>query len=134
MSDTRRIVYIVAEGEYSDYGIVSIWENKEDAEKVVAARGGHKVIGEMISNAHIEEWPLNEQKDLALRAYQVWLFSSGDVEVKDQGFGTGQREYGQAEGGIGAYVVEVTGPNPEHARKVGLNLITQKKAQDAGIT
>ena len=131
--DNRRIVYVVTEGSYSDYGIVSIWANKEDAEKVVAARGSYPCMGERVNKACIEEWPLNQQADVRLRRFMISLYSDGSIEVNGGELGEGvcQEEvcvYAQC------CNVLVAATSLDKAKKIGLDLITQKKAQDAGIT
>lgn len=46
-----KIMYIVSDGEYSDYGIQSVWDTKEGARAEVDKNGGY-----------IEEWILNETR------------------------------------------------------------------------
>lgn len=125
-NDTRRIVYVITEGSYSDYGIVSMWMNKEDAEKVCAARKDECAM--------VEEWPLNESVDITLRMYEVWQYADRDLNVIEHGVGTEHVQGSVSSYPNGCYQVCVAATTITRARKIASDLITQKKARDAGIS
>lgn len=72
MSDNR-IVYVVTEGEYSDYTICGVYDSRDKAAAMVAAGHGEKV----------KEYVLNQGYDLMERGVQLWCvmfrYDSADI-------------------------------------------------------
>jgi len=79
----KKIIYIVTEGEYSDYGIVAIFSTKEKAQNFISITAAP----DDLSDYEIEEWPLDEHEALIekfkkkeLSIYMVSMYRNGDVE------------------------------------------------------
>lgn len=82
----KKIIYIVTEGDYSDYRICGVFSTKPKAQDFI------DVTPDRFSNYEIEEWPLDEYEILIekfkkkeLSIYVVSMFRNGDVEeVKEE--------------------------------------------------
>lgn len=70
--------YAVTDGDYSDYHIIAITDNKERAENI------KKLYSGKYSEPMIEEFFDGESKDEAL--YDVWYKTDGSYELFLQGF------------------------------------------------
>ena len=83
-----KTIYVVTSGEYSDYGIDSIFDTKELAEKYIASfnKGGWNEMD-------IEEWCLNpneEELKEGKKAYRIRMDKEGnatEIEWADSAFG-----------------------------------------------
>lgn len=127
--------YAVTAGDYSDYHIVAITDEKEKAERI-------KYLYERCSGcyngcyeeANIEEYCDTMQDGLA--RYSVCIYSSGSLWVKIN-FDTlmeSQRDINMVKkNSCGSYFVDVKAKDKDHAIKIASDLIAQYKAQENGI-
>nr|WP_296955237.1 hypothetical protein [uncultured Mediterraneibacter sp.] len=70
-------VYIVTEGEYSDYHIVGVFATREAAEKYCAVHGNYSVYGDPIN---IEEYELQDGSNIQCdKVYRYIKFELQDV-------------------------------------------------------
>lgn len=79
MSDEQtRFVYVVTSGEYSDYHIDGVFDNRPDAEYYA-----EHFAGEYYSKARVEEYELNPASRIiaeGMRGYKVVMYRNGDTE------------------------------------------------------
>lgn len=125
-------VWIVTEGEYSDYHIERVFLNKDHAEAYAEVRrtGGHHYSDDSVK---VEEWVVNADRNLTALWYvneyrgeldaetvdESWDVPS-DVTSVDDFFSTNLRTY-------------VYAPSREHAIKVAAERFAQHRAMEAGI-
>lgn len=123
--------YAVTAGDYSDYHIVAITDDKEKAEhiKYLYDRG----------NSYCETANIEEYRDVmqdGLARYSVCIYSSGSLWVKIN-FDTlmeSQRDINMVKkNSCGSYFVDVKAKDKDHAIKIASDLIAQYKAQENGI-
>jgi hypothetical protein len=72
-----KIIYVVTEGEYSDYGIEALFSERETAEKYAKRRNGN----DKYSTARVEEYPLDaarEARSDGLAQYAVVMGKDGN--------------------------------------------------------
>lgn len=78
---TSNSVWVVEQGEYSDYHVVGVYSSKENAEYVVSALNGDKE--DKYYEATVAEWSLdpavNEMRQ-GLHPYIVWMQKDGTTE------------------------------------------------------
>lgn len=120
-------VFVVTDGEYSDYHIRSIWTRREDAERE-ASRWGY-----------VEEWVLNDRTERYVVRWKASLASDGRVVVDDKPVMMQEVEPSRAwrtsatsiyRGGINAVGY---GKSPEHARKNLSDAVAKFEAEQAEI-
>ena len=71
-------VYVVTQGDYSDYGIVAIYSSRKAAETHIEK--GNEHLGESYHDTlEIEEWTLNEFDPYGKQWYRVVLKKNGDT-------------------------------------------------------
>lgn len=135
-------VYIVTEGEYSDYHIEAVFSTRENAEKFIAARDTAYYLGDY----EIEELDLDETQveteDKIVYVYAVfhygrhnnicvenrfWIFKSKLGEFK--------RKWEKDKTWHGGWeqIVVLDEPNEEKARKIYADRIAKKKAEEGGL-
>ena len=74
----KRNVYVVTQGDYSEYGIVAIHSSRKAAETHIAK--GNEHLGESYRDTlEIEEWTLNEFDPYGKQWYRVVLKRNGDT-------------------------------------------------------
>ena len=82
-------VYIVTQGQYSEYGIVAIYTTKKAAETHVKRGNEWQGVCEFswtVSDYDMEEWELNTHDPHGNQIYHVSLYKNGDVaEVQARG-------------------------------------------------
>ncbi len=120
-------VYIVTSGEYSSYGISSVWSTREAAEE--AARG----------YGTVEEWLLDTDIDRGVVQWHAWVVpATGEIRVGDRAETTNNPSPTEvtAPGYRYSYGERTTvwtghgyGPSPEHARKSLSDAIAKAKAE-----
>lgn len=81
----KKTIYAVASGEYSDYGIVALFDERPDAEALVAEMN----LTRPIDPAFIQEFPLYAAGDRSLRRRHYFV---GHVFVTAEGAIDGEPE------------------------------------------
>ena len=102
-------VYAVSEGAYSDYRIVAVFDNKEEAEKF---RVNHLGGG---NYAYVEDWPLNTKMEDAF-CWQVRVNKEGTVTYSSRELRSGDERPGKYRGRDGLEF-QGYGKTEEHGRR-----------------
>lgn len=76
---SNKTIYIVTEGEYSDYRICAVFDNKELAQKYIKATTSNSRWSD---EKEIEEWPLNELKK-GYKFFAVNMGKNGNSTVEE---------------------------------------------------
>jgi hypothetical protein len=124
-------VFIVTSGEYSDYGIESVWTTREAAEQHAGTWGS------------VEEWLLNTTAERSELFWRAWIDPiTGEVRVSDKPTEyaeipraearKNQRSWGFVPPPIG-WLAWGYGTTPEHARKSLSDALAKAKAAEAGL-
>lgn len=69
----EQIIWVVTEGEYSDYAIVGTFSTKENAEACIAVLGDCTRVEEWILDAYIPDFRQG------LRPWMIWILRDGTV-------------------------------------------------------
>ncbi|MEV7827485.1 hypothetical protein [Microbacterium enclense] len=125
-------VFIVTSGEYSSYGISSVWSTREAAEKAAAGWG------------EVEEWLLNTTHDREIVEWRAWIDQRDEsIRVSDRPVHTnsighthvGRTRplppiYGGSSPRTAKWAGEGYGPTPEHARKALSDALAKAMAEE----
>ena len=127
-----KTVFIVTQGSYSDYSIVSVWDTLEEAQKHAPATTPYGDASD------IEEWVLNGQEERTVTQWRAHLDPhTEDIVVDEKATETAHpyhtevrphpamadlRWYGSG-----------YGPTPEHARKSLADALAQAKSEREGL-
>ena len=123
-------VYVVTEGDYSDYHIVGVCTSKESAERIreLASRDFHE--------AQIEEYEADKFNiEPTYNYYEVSVYKNGSAVVNISKFIFDPhevRDYRNAKCTC-AFSVDVFAQDEEHAKKIAFDLIAEYKAKKEGI-
>jgi len=126
-------VYVLTEGEYSDYHIVGVYSTKEDAE--AAKRwilGVKNVSSYFASGVVVEEYELDPHADAirqGLTAYRVRMAWNGDTEAV---YRADDDAYGRTicmGGGINALAQGVSGVVFARDEQHAVKIVNEKRAQ-----
>ncbi len=125
-----KIFYAVTDGDYSDYHIIAITDNKERAENIKKLYGGNH------SEPMIEEFFDGEAKDEIL--YSVRYRTDGSYGVSPRDFDMGNfADINVIHERIGSdwwkYYVDVMAKDENHAIKIAQDLWAEYKAKKEGI-
>lgn len=125
-----KIFYAVTDGDYSDYHIVAITDNKERAENIKKLYGGN------YSEPMIEEFFDGEAKDEIL--YSVRYKTDGSYKVSPRDFDMCNfADINVVHECIGGdwwkYYVDVMAKDENHAIKIAQDLWAEYKAKKEGI-
>lgn len=137
-------VYLVTSGEYSDYGVESVWTTREAAEASLHGRDEY-------DHARVEEYLLNTTQERSIIEWRAWIDprnggirvaeratetnAPGSTEVRRRTARSYTRPWGsrekQSEWEGNGY-----GPTPERARKSLSDALAKAKAerQEGGDT
>lgn len=128
-TDDKR-VYIVTEGSYSDYRIVSVWTTHEEAEKHLPKNQWGEAVG-------IEEWLLNENEQREVVEYSAFMAPdldepsvSGPNPTNNPGIGSAEKRGSRYGDGWHAWGY---GPTPEHAIKSASDALAKARAEENGL-
>jgi hypothetical protein len=135
-----KTVYIVTQGDYSDYHIVGVFDeaHKQDAEALVERANGKGQYDQW----RIEPFPLNDLAMVArknLTAYRMVFTTGGELEgMFDYPIETSGNHYEpEAEWMQRAYdgkwITRVFARDEAHARKIAKDKWAQWKAEQEGI-
>ena len=124
--------YAVTDGDYSDYHIIAITDNKERAENIKKLYSGE------YSEPMIEEFFDSESKDEAF--YDVWYEANGSYSVRLQEFDKNYKffniniiEENAIRDDWWRYRVLVMAKGKNHAIKIAQDLWAEYKAKKEGI-
>lgn len=123
--------YAVTEGEYSDYRIITITEDKEKAERIAAAYDGDVEEYEDCIINPIGLWKIYHYEK---NGDWVVFHSDRDVEdIKDVEWKPDYFESTLFNDGM-AWTIYVTAENRELAKKIAYDKYAQWKAERKGLT
>ena len=128
----RPIVYVVTEGEYSDYHIVAVFSDRESAQALVDVKDPNDY-----DKRQIEEYWLNGGPVAQLTEYRVWVDKNGvetgrnettkpdtkPDEVTEQSWNMGRYQ-----GGAGAMSTR----GYDVALKIARDKLAEQKARETG--
>jgi len=131
-------IYVVTKGSYSDYHIVGVFDNKTLADRVALAYEGR------YDRTEVEEWAVNEitlsQYPSDFLPYSVAVYDNGKVYVERTDAGRPNEdddptywEYDPDNDMGGYWSLSVWARDGDHAEKIALDKVAQKKAEDAGV-
>lgn len=120
------IIYVVTDGEYSDYRIKAVFTEKERAEKYIKLYGG--VIEEYEANKELIHEDLY---DRGFRPFQIWYdVKEETMKIEERTFGLTHFDpnlIGPVLQGMGLWI-HCYAKDKEHAAKIANERIMQKKA------
>ena len=119
-------VYVVTQGEYSDYGIVGVAIDKKQAEYIAMV---HNTYNEP---CYIEEYDTEEikvDKDFEPN----WIVRFDTDEIKKVYPFTGKKPYKVKEYGMNQCSVIVKAKDEDHAIKIAIDTLAQYKALKAEL-
>ena len=124
------IIYVITEGEYSDYQICGVATDKEKAEEI------RQLNSNSWDEANIEVYDTDDYYVEKGRFYQIGL-SNSDVSVYETSVTNvsdrnNVRVYQDGVKILHYYVI-VKAMDEEHAKKIGLDLIAKYKAEREGL-
>ena len=123
-------VYVVTEGDYSDYHIVGVCTSKESAERI------RQLASSDYHEAQIEEYEADRfNVEPTYKYYYVRVLKDGAVEVSVGSCIYSPYEvydYRRARGSVTAFVVDVFAQDEEHAKKIAFDCIAKYKAEREG--
>jgi len=131
-------VYVITQGQYSDYHICGVTANKAAAEKVVEHLNS-TVNNDWYSAACIEEF----DTDIWESGKQVWVYTlkeDGRDFVYEDGYADVTKTDGlysikKLKNNTGTiYTVYILANDEDHARKIGRDIFSSYRAQEEGIT
>lgn len=123
--------YAITDGDYSDYHIIAITDNKERAENIKKLYSGE------YSEPMIEEFFDSESKDKML--YDVWYKTNGSYYVSLQDFDMKKHfdiniiDENVLHNDWWKYRVLVMAKDKNHAIKIAQDLWTEYKAKKEGV-
>ena len=131
-------IYIITSGEYSDYGINSVWSSKDKAEEICKLLNA----GKMWNDFRVEEYPVDEPLERnvfhMVRGFKVvYDFSENgmDVDVANVVFSDALfAPSPEARVTLTSKAVIVLGTSKEKCLRILFDTIAQKKAEDEGLT
>lgn len=121
-------IYVITEGDYSDYHICGVAIEKEKAEEI------KQLNTDSLHEAYIEEYDTDDYYVEKGRFYQVHLYNS-NVSVSET-FVTSVSDRNDVRISLAKnphYYVVVKAMDEEHAKKIGLDLIAKYKAKREGL-
>jgi len=124
-------IYILTEGDYSDYHIIGVYSTKELAEKAQF----------VYENSQIEEYTLDNVPDYppGMKAWFVFIDDAKPDELRSHqttpsaGQIPSEHEYHFDYMNESGYYVYCWAVDQEHAEKIAVDKYYQHKAQKAGI-
>lgn len=119
MTDAPDIVYIVTSGEYSDYGIDSVWTTREAAEEAASTD----------RDARVEEWAVDTTETRTFLEWRARVTPGADVRVDDRPMQTNYHSRPEAYRASNGWYGWGYGPTPEHARKSLSDALAKAKAE-----
>ena len=123
-------VYVVTEGDYSDYHIVGVCTSKESAERI------RQLASSDYHEAQIEEYEADSFNiEPTYNYYEVIIFKYGDIHVDTHEYIYDPyivRDYRNAKCAT-KYSVNVFARDEEHAKKIAFDCIAKYKAEEEGI-
>lgn len=126
-----KIFYAVTDGDYSDYRIIAITDNKERAENI------KKLYSSKYSEPMIEEFFDSESKDEAFYSVRYDTDGSYDVILRefdgDNSFNINIIKENTSHDGWWKYKVFVMAKDEHHAIKIAQDLWAEHKAKKEGI-
>lgn len=123
-------IYVITEGDYSDYHICGVATEKEKAEEI------KQLNTDLWHEAIIEVYDTDDYYVEKGRFYNVIMYDS-NVSVSELTYpvNIGQRNIVlESWHEIPRYRVFVKAMDEEHAKKIGIDLINQFKAEKEGLT
>ena len=126
-----RTFYAITDGDYSDYHIIAITDNKERAENI------KKLYSSKYSEPMIEEFFDGESKDEVL--YDVWYETNGSYKLFLQNFDMNELsninivKENVLRNDWWKYSVLVMAKDENHAIKIAQDLWAEYKAKKEGI-
>lgn len=124
------IIYVITEGEYSDYHICGVATEKEKAEEI------KQLNTDSWHEANIEVYDTDDYYVEKGRFYNVIMYDS-NVSVSELTFPVNvdqRNKVLESWHKIPRYHVFVKAMDEEHAKKIGIDLINQFKAEKEGLT
>lgn len=127
-------VYLASEGSYSDYAVIAVFLNKEDAQKVslneVEEMELYESVPEKVSGWVMKAMPYTEdwhERFVSYWPWEVWLPMNDrpTTHVWDYGY--------RRDGGGYSKAIRASGKDRESVRKAFYDRVAQLKAEDAGI-
>lgn len=123
-----KTVFIVTQGSYSDYKIVSVWDTLEEAQKHAPAT---TIYGD---EADIEEWVLNRDEEKTVIQWRASIDPrTGNIVVGNKPSQTSRIDHPEVRRNWGLQGVNWYGwgygPTPEHARKSLADALAKAKAE-----
>ena len=125
------MVYIVTNGEYSDYHIEAVFSTRENAEKFIACRmpeNGYFDGSYQINEFTLDETQVDGMNDNIGIEDRFWIFKSKLKEF--------ERKWKKDKTWHGGWekIVVLDEPNEEKARKIYADRIAKKKAEYEWLT
>ena len=123
-------MFVVIEGEYSDWDILGYFETREEADKYC--------IGTDAYTAEVGKLSLTEkqQKTTVHRAYTVEIqHIDGKVWAEDWNYNlySGVKRKLTMSNGVHGYNFKITAKSPAQAKKIACDYMAKKKAEEAGL-
>lgn len=123
-------VYVVTEGDYSDYHIVGVCTSQESAKRIQQIASGD------YHEAKIEEYEADKFNiKPTYNYYGVSVYKNGSATANIDGYifePYEVRDYCNAKHTC-AFSVDVFAQDEEHAKKIAFDLIAEYKAKEKGI-
>ena len=121
-------VYVITEGEYSDYHIIAVSLDKEKA----------KIIADAFSNtydkANVEEYETDtfELIKEGNKIYEV-IYDANEYRVRETMWLDNDEKLNTVQKFKDVYQVKILTKDVDHAFKIGVDLINEYKAREQGI-
>lgn len=138
MDKEAKNVYIITQGEYSDYHIVTVFDDKDKAEAFVEAYNKHK-RSEYEDDYCVETYKLNS---IDIRSYKEKIFFYAHTNYRGSLYVDPAPERDPERVGIvdvahypswNSYTVTVLAENLDKAKKIAADKIAEYKANKEGI-
>lgn len=132
-------VYIITQGEYSDYHICGVFTDNKKAQKVVDHLNSLGADAEWYSTARIEEFDTDIWESSDDTVWEYYIDDKGKDYVYQNIFAQvrGKEDFYQIRKRNGKhavwYTTYVMASDEEHARKIGRDLFYSYQAQKNGV-
>lgn len=116
------IIYVICKGEYSDYHICAVTENKEKAKKL------EKMFTSEYDEAYIEEYDTEQFLDITDRGYKYYSCSLhyGKLIIKEKiNFDYAEEKIRKR--GYSHFWADVQAKDEEHAKKIFFDKLAECK-------
>ena len=152
-TSTPPTVYVVTNGEYSNYHVVAVFADKADAQAFVEANGGDEILEEPLQSAMPESYMMyqmgcdvpDDDPDEQYRMvetwwvdrsqeYRLWKLDAAELAPATLDPLSGKPYDPSPSGYSGRWRIQVTGTDQERVRKVYGDAKARIRAEIEGLT